>query len=156
MNRAALILAACLASGCASVVEAPRIEVFAKAAALPPIDMPAPATLPARPVVKHLRDPAAGDLFAFDGPNAQKLVARDQVCEANTDVATHCAAGFKHLQLSYDALLREAQLLEGQHNYMAQRWAQAETELRQRERERAIESWLTRLLLAGALIAASD
>jgi hypothetical protein len=155
VTRRALLLAAFLLVGCAAQpIEPPRIEVFSKADRKG-LEMPAPATLPPRPSARLVNDPA-GDLAAFDKDGALKLIARDKVCEANTEIARHCAAGFNDLERERQVLLQQALLLEQQHNYMAERWAQAEQELRQRERERAIETWLTRLLLAGAFAAAAD
>lgn len=139
--------------GC-TTTPVPRLDVMAKATA-PAIEMKGPVALPERPRAAPLKLEGL-DYFAFDAQGAQRLIARDLVCEANTQIAAHCAAGFTNLSTSYGLLLQQAQLLEQQHNYMAERWAQAEEQIRQRDRERLIETWLTRILLLGAAIAAAE
>lgn len=148
-----MLCAFALLAACAST-PAPHLDVMAKAET-PAIEMKGPVQLPERARAVPLQVDGV-DYFALDAQGAQRLVARDLVCEANTQIAAHCAAGFKDLSVSYGLLLQQAQLLEAQHNYMAERWAQAEDQIRQRDRERLIETWLTRILLLGAALAAAE
>lgn len=130
-------------SACAGApIEPPRIDVFDKAVATD-IEMSGPAALPARP-----RAVAQGQSILFGLDGAAQLQKRDKVCEANTEVAAHCAAGFGDLQRSCSVLLDQARLLERQHNYLAERWAEGEDQLRRQQREQLIEGWLLRGLLA--------
>jgi hypothetical protein len=145
------ILLCCAATGCGlEQVRAPKSEIFAGMKP-PAIEMPAPAALPDRPKASVVPGPG-GPMLGFDKDAGTRLLVREQLCEANTGIARECAAGFGSLQKSYGILLTQAQLLEEQHNYMAQRWAEAETERQARDREQFAETWLTRFLLLGLAI----
>jgi hypothetical protein len=145
---AAVVLFALVGCGL-SPVQVPESRYFAQ---LQPADveMAEPAPLPPRPEARLLSTPG-GEVMAFDGGTGSMLLARDEVAEANTQIAGACSVGFGELQGAYNVLLDKAQEQERYTNHVGRRWAEAETQLRRDQTAHAWENWFNRLLLAAAL-----
>jgi hypothetical protein len=110
-----------LSSACAlSPARAPQSSFFAQMQPLALDDMPVPAAMPERPKAAALTTPA-GQFVVFDAAGAQRLIARDQVGEANTQIALECTAGFNTLSGAYDQLLMQAQEHERIYNRLGER-----------------------------------
>lgn len=146
-----LSLVPLLASACAlSPAQAPASDLFTQMTPIGDVDMPAPAALPDRPHAAALVVNGA-ELLAFDAAGAQRLIVRDQVGEANTQIAQECSAGFNTLSASYDHLLAQAKDHERVYNRLGERWAEAENDLQRQRVVHGAEAWLNHLLLLAAI-----
>lgn len=137
-------------SACAmSPVDAPQSDYFAQLAKADST-MPAPADLPSRPHATMLTVQNV-DVFAFTAEQANQLMARDLIAEANTTIAKECSAGYNEVTGAYDILLMQAQQHEQIYNRLAERWADAENDLQRQRMSFGVETWANRALMAVAV-----
>lgn len=93
---------------------------------------------------------------AFAGFNAQQLNALKELriaAEANTLIAEELLSTHTALVNNRNTIAELAKIEEARANFMAEKWAEAETDLKQEKRDHFINLWGQRLLILLGIIA---
>ncbi len=131
-------------TGCAlKPVEAPVTKAFSKMAEkLPTINSKKPVQLPMLPKAE-----VQAEYLVFNKANAKKLLIFKTAAKANTEIANKQSLAINEQQLVQKNMVMAGKLMEQRANYLAFKWAIAETELQEEQRDHQIDNVLNRTLV---------
>ena len=146
-----LIVGTLLASnliGCAlKPIEAPITSSFSDTVKkLPTIKVQSPVKLPDSPKAAAVSFNGV-DYLGFTKADAKQLLIFREAAKANSLIAAEQSNALKEQQLVQSNMAQSGILMEQRANYLAFKWATAETELQEEKREHKIDNVLHRLLV---------
>lgn len=104
-----------------------------------------------KPKVAHTKD---GEKVAgFNKKQLRSLKELREVAKVNTDIAIELIATNKALIDNRNTIVELAKIEESRANFMAEKWAAAETALEKEKRDHIIDVWSQRILMLLGIIA---
>ncbi len=135
-------------TGCAlKPVEAPVTSSFSDTVKkLPTINIQSPVKLPDSPKAAAVSFNGIGYLGFTEQEGKQLLIFRE-AAKANTLIATEQFHALKEQQLVQSNMMKSGKLMEQRANYLAFKWAIAETELQSEKRDHQFDNVMHRALV---------